>query len=99
MDKEHVDRVQVEVERVMTSWCDAEPGTYNAQKPLEGLWLDRFGTSSPYVPRGIVKLVNKIRDNQYFEDCNVSEGLFMPGGGVQTVGDLTFFLGPCGRIG
>lgn len=99
MEKEHAEKVQIEVERVITSWCDAEPGTYTAKKPLEGLWLDKFGTSSPYVPRGVVKLVNKIRDNQFFEDCSVSEGLFMPGGDVQTVGDLTFVLTPCSRRG
>jgi hypothetical protein len=91
------EKVQTEMEKVIRNWCDAEPLDYNAQKSLEGLWIGRFGTALPYVPNGIGKLVNKIHDNEFFERCQFSPGLFMPGGGIQTVGDLHFFLSPCAK--
>lgn len=94
MNKEQ--RVQAEMERVISGWCDAEGGTYDAQSSLEGLWIGRYGPTLPYGSRGVPKLVNRIRDNQFFGRCQVREGMFMPGGGIQTVGDLHFFLSPCG---
>jgi hypothetical protein len=92
-------RVQIELERVISNWCDAEAGTYLPQDTLEGLWLTRFPVSPPYFPRGVVRLVNQIHGNDFFRNCGaarrIGPGFFAGGGGIQTVQDLNDFLNPC----
>lgn len=100
-EEEHaVSRVEIEVERIITGWCDAEAGSFRPQDSLEGLWLNRFPMSPPYNPRGIIRLVNRIHDNDFFRDCEtarrIGPGFFVGGGGIQTVRDLNDFLTPCG---
>lgn len=91
--------VQVELEHVIDSWCDAEAGSYNSQTVLQGLWRRRYPTTPPYNPQGITKLLAGIGDNQLFTNCNAAKGIgpgfFLPGGAIQTVGDLNDFLTPC----
>ncbi|MCA1612569.1 MAG: hypothetical protein LC800_00135 [Acidobacteria bacterium] len=89
-------KVTQEMEKVIDSWCHAEAGEYDARTTLESLWTDKYGTASPYASRGVPKLINEIHDNAFFRNCEVGVGLFMPGGGIQSVGDLHFFLSPCG---
>jgi hypothetical protein len=91
-------RVQIELERVISSWCDAEADTYQPQDKLEGLWLTKFPVSPPYNPRGVVRLVNKIHRNAFFRNCDAARNIgpgFFAGGAIQTVQDLHDFLNPC----
>lgn len=95
-------RVQVELEHVIDKWCNAEAGSYNSQTVLQGLWRRQFPTTPAYNPHGITKLTAAIGDNQLFKNCeaarNIGPGSFLPGGAIQTVGDLNDFLTPCENV-
>lgn len=92
-------RVQVELERVISGWCDVEANSYTAQAGLPSLWRRKYPTTPSYNPQGITKLVAEIGNNSLFKNCsaakNIGPGYFLPGGAIQTVGDLNDFLTPC----
>jgi len=93
-------RAEIELERVIDTWCEAEAGTYDSQNGLEELWVRKHQISPPYNPRGIIKLISTIRDNELFGRCDtarrIGRGHFVTGGAIQKVGDLNDFLGGCG---
>lgn len=96
--EEKMGKVQDEMERVISSWCDAEGGTYGSEDTLKGLWMRKFPTTPKYSPTGINDLINKIRSNEFFGNCNpphIQFGSFATGGAIQKVGDLNTYLGPC----
>ena len=91
--------VESELERVIDGWCDAEAGSYTKQTGLQGLWRRKFPTTPAYNPHGLTKLISGIGDNELFRNCDAAKqigpGFFLPGGAIQTVGDLADFLTPC----
>ena len=96
--EEKMGRVQDEMERVISSWCGAEGGTYGPEDTLKGLWMRKFPTTPKYSPTGINDLINEIRSNDFFGNCNpphIQFGSFATGGAIQKVGDLNTFLSPC----
>ena len=91
-------KVQIEMEKVISSWCGAEAGTYTAEDELKGIWIDHNGTALKYRPKGINKLIKKIHENEFFAKCDppdIKFGSFVEGGAIQKVSDLHDFLNPC----
>lgn len=91
-------KVRVEMEHVLDNWLQVEAGTYNDEDKLKSLWLGRFPTTPKYRPTGINKLIKRIQENQFFNDCkpqHIVFGSFDDGGAIQKVSDLQNFLNPC----
>jgi hypothetical protein len=87
--------------RVLENWCEAEAGSYDGQTTLRNLWTRRHPVSPPYEKNGVPKLVGDIHEDSFLSNCDAAQsigvGFFLPGGGIQTVGDLHDFLNPCGE--
>lgn len=92
-----VGKVRIEMERVITKWCEVEAPFEDAVK-LKDLWMRRFPTTPKYRPTGINRLITRIHENELFGQCNpphIKPGSFVEGGAIQSVGDLNNFLSPC----
>ena len=90
-------KVRIEMERVLTKWCDVEAPFEDAVK-LKDLWMRKFPTTPKYRPKGINRLITRIEENELFGKCkppHIKPGSFVDGGAIQKVGDLHNFLTPC----
>jgi hypothetical protein len=90
-------KVRIEMERVLTKWCDVE-APFDDAKKLKDLWMRRFPTTPKYRPKGINRLIKRIHENELFGKCDpphIEPGSFVDGGAIQKVGDLHNFLTPC----
>lgn len=90
-------KVRVEMERVITKWCDVE-APFDDAVQLKDLWMRRFPTTPKYHPTGINKLIGRIHENELFGKCkppHIEPDSFIDGGAIQKVGDLHNFLNPC----
>ena len=92
-----VGKVRIEMERVITKWCDVE-APFDDAVQLRDLWMRRFPTTPKYHPTGVNKLITRIHENELFGKCkppHIKPGSFIDGGAIQKVGDLHNFLSPC----
>ena len=92
-----VEKVRIEMERVLTKWCEVEAPFDDAAK-LKDLWMRRFPTTPKYRWTGINRLRTHIQENELFGKCkpdHIKPGAFVEGGAIQKVGDLHLFLKPC----
>jgi hypothetical protein len=92
-----VGKVRIEMEHVITKWCDVE-APFDDTVKLRDLWMRRFPTTPKYRWTGINRLITRIRENELFGQCNpphIKPGSFVEGGAIQKVGDLHNFLSPC----
>lgn len=95
-----MDPIADNIVRVLDSWSDNETGTLNRGRSLERRWDQRHLGAIPYDPDGIDRLLNRIRNNNFFRaDPQVriqvnalDHGMFVSGGGIQTEGELHDFL-------
>lgn len=95
------DQVFVRLERVLDRWCGIEGGSYGPGKRLSSLWIQAYGNATPYHPDGVDRLIERVKEDQFFDPCPRAQGLSRTkfaagsGNGMKTVGDLHDHLGPC----
>jgi len=89
-----MDPVADNLVRVLDGWSDTESGTLIRAQSLSGLWDQRHLGAIPHDPDGIDRLIHRVRSNAFFQANagGLEHGMFVPGGGIQTEGDLYDFF-------
>ena len=91
-----MDPVADNLVRVIDRWSEIETGTFNRSTVLKKLWDRRHLGAIPFDPDGIDTFLNRITNDQFFENrprtSELRHGMFVSGGGIQTEGDLHDFL-------
>jgi hypothetical protein len=81
---------------VVDRWSGVEVGTFQRGLSFSGLWVQRHPLTTPYNPVGIDRLINELRSNNFFRKHprvgELKRGQFIPGGGIQTEGNLYDFF-------
>ena len=94
-----MDQVSYELSVVIQNgWCWRPPNSYGPGTPLSLLWSQAF-PNVPFIPNGAMALIKALHGDHFFGHCprafQLTVGMFAPGGAIQTVLDLYFWLQPC----
>lgn len=96
---ETMDQVSYEMSIVIQNgWCGRPPNSYGPGTPLSQLWAQSF-PNVPFIPNGAMVLIAALHSDNFFKHCakafQLTVGMFAPGGGLQAVLDLYYWLRPC----
>jgi hypothetical protein len=92
------DQIYYHVQSVIFRWCGAAAGTYGSAAALQDLWSQAY-SDVDYDSEGIHRLLSRVYDDPLFQECaqahELTPGMFVAGGEIQTVDDLYSSLTPC----
>jgi hypothetical protein len=93
-----MNQAEYHLKLVINLWCGAVPSQYSLDAQLRDIWAMQV-PNLDYDTFAITRLLTQIYQDPLFKGCpaahNLTPGLFMAGGGIQTVNTLLLELLPC----
>jgi hypothetical protein len=93
-----MNQAEYHLKLVINLWCGAVPSEYKLDAQLRDVWAMKV-PNLDYDTYAVTRLLSQIYQDPLFKTCPAAQeltpGLFITGGGIQTVNTLLVQLMPC----